>query len=558
MRNYPSLCAVLLVIISIYNSYGQCNSTILVENLPLSNSCIPVVSELLVAGEFTNFTGPLANKTYEFSSTIPSDYITVRDTVANTVLVHGTGTLTYSTGAVAPGRFKVIVNSNASCGTNGIIRDLIVRCASCSPLAFPTCVSNFAPANNAFDLSLSPQLSWDFDANAYSYDIYMAVMTGGCPGTPGTYVLKANFIGTTIGVVTGLAYGTTYRWYAVPKACDDTPASGCLSNATCFTTLQLPPVNDSCQNAILISPNLNCTWTDGTARGARDENLGGECTSATIRRTVWYKFVPGASSIKIGVQGSAAFDAVIKVTSNCSNGSVIGGSCVNATGPGQIEVLNLSGLSSSATYFISIYDYFGDTSVNATFQVCASTNTPLPIRLSSFNAIADGESNHLSWTTETEESSYKFQVERHSSLDRDWTTIKELDAAGQSSKPVQYSMEDEAPPAIAYYRLKMLDQNGEFTYSSTLRVARKGKSVWTQVSPNPFHSNLNISIDIPDNQMIQVSISDMQGRQLDMYTYDFAKGTYPLEIDSDAWPVGLYILQVRSTGGTEVMKVLKD
>lgn len=90
--------------------------------------------------------------------------------------------------------------------------------------------------------------------------------------------------------------------------------------------------------------------------------------------------------------------------------------------------------------------------------------------LKDFTAQLQNNKVSLQWSTTSEKLTVKFIVER--STDRvNWSTATEVPAKGNSTSLSQYSYTDPAPsPVMTFYRLKMVDVDGEFTYSSETRV----------------------------------------------------------------------------------------
>ena len=68
-------------------------------------------------------------------------------------------------------------------------------------------------------------------------------------------------------------------------------------------------------------------------------------------------------------------------------------------------------------------------------------------------------------------------------------TVTANNRAGDNS----YSFSDGTPlNKISYYRLKMIDRDGSFTYSRVVKIVRETKS-WLAISPNPAHQLIHIA-----------------------------------------------------------------
>jgi len=108
----------------------------------------------------------------------------------------------------------------------------------------------------------------------------------------------------------------------------------------------------------------------------------------------------------------------------------------------------------------------------------------LPVELESFNAKFARSSIKLNWTTLSESSSDYFEVQ-HSRNGIDFSTISIVKSAGNSDSRIDYDYNDKLfGSGLNYYRLKQVDQDGKFEFSSTETVEVheiESISVW----PNP-------------------------------------------------------------------------
>ncbi len=128
----------------------------------------------------------------------------------------------------------------------------------------PTCVTNTGPSDGANQgINNSVTLSWTSAAGATSYDVY--IWSGAvAPSTPVANVAAAPYLAT------GLAAGTTYNWYIVPRNAGG-PAVGCSANATAFTTNFPRPLcvtNTSPANGSVLATQTTATLTWPAAANA--------------------------------------------------------------------------------------------------------------------------------------------------------------------------------------------------------------------------------------------------------------------------------------------------
>ncbi|MBO9201340.1 MULTISPECIES: DUF7619 domain-containing protein [Niastella] len=136
--------------------------------------------------------------------------------------------------------------------------------------------------------------------------------------------------------------------------------------------------------------------------------------------------------------------------------------------------------------------------------------TPLPVTLTSFQAALKDAVVRVTWTTSLEEDLKQFEVER-STNGVDFTTIGIVLPGGKS-----YLFTDKQPlPGYNYYRLKSVDRDGAYKYSSIVMVNVKNDgSIISSLYPNPASGSITLKLQgvIEGNVMVQVL--DQQGRPI--------------------------------------------
>jgi hypothetical protein len=116
----------------------------------------------------------------------------------------------------------------------------------------------------------------------------------------------------------------------------------------------------------------------------------------------------------------------------------------------------------------------------------------LPVVFNNFSGKAEASYTSLSWSTQSEENSNKFIVEKSANT-LDFLSIGEVKARGKSTVTTHYNYKDSQPlNGINYYRLKQVDGNGDYSYSEVIAVQFALKSGFS-VYPNPVSSILNFS-----------------------------------------------------------------
>lgn len=133
----------------------------------------------------------------------------------------------------------------------------------------------------------------------------------------------------------------------------------------------------------------------------------------------------------------------------------------------------------------------------------------LPVNLSDFNVKLDNNKNAvLTWTTESEQGSVRFDVLR-SNDGTNFATIGSKEAAGTSTTTRHYSFTDNNPGAKSYYKLSIVNNDG--VKSSDVVSIAGGRVAGFSINPNPASNDITIT-GINASDIKSVSIYDAGGR----------------------------------------------
>lgn len=191
---------------------------------------------------------------------------------------------------------------------------------------------------------------------------------------------------------------------------------------------------------------------------------------------------------------------------------------------------------------------------NDRFNILFGSGPSLPVKLINFTAVKAGENVNLAWNTQTEVNSKLFLIER-SNDGRAFEQIGVIAAKGKSTTTVKYNYADNYPVANAdnYYRLKMVDQDGSFEYSSIQivgfsksdKVNAGNNELSLSLYPVPAKSNLNI--EGLEGQHCEVAISGVYGEQVASQHLAIESGKAVLDIEN--LKPGIYVIEVTNDNG---------
>jgi len=194
---------------------------------------------------------------------------------------------------------------------------------------------------------------------------------------------------------------------------------------------------------------------------------------------------------------------------------------------------------------------------NFTFGT-SNGGSPLPVELVNFTAKTNPKSVILSWATATEVNNYGFNVERSST--GAWQMIGFVQGHGNSNSPKNYSFTDSSPIAgKVQYRLKQLDTDGKYEYSSTvgINIAAPANFSLAPNFPNPFNPSTKISYCVPIDGFVRLKVYDVLGREVYSIVNEIEKaGSYSVTFDGSRLASGVYICIMSSGSYSNNIKML--
>jgi len=181
-------------------------------------------------------------------------------------------------------------------------------------------------------------------------------------------------------------------------------------------------------------------------------------------------------------------------------------------------------------------------------------NEPLPVELSSFSAELNNKVINLKWTTATEVNNYGFEIQR--SFDQStWEKIGFTEGNGNSNSIKEYEFSDNkiTQSGSYFYRLKQMDYNGTFSYSSIVEVIVDvpAEFVLMQNYPNPFNPSTTINFSVPQKSNININVYNAIGELVKTIMNETKEaGNYSINIELTNLPSGLYIYNMQADGKT--------
>ncbi len=179
--------------------------------------------------------------------------------------------------------------------------------------------------------------------------------------------------------------------------------------------------------------------------------------------------------------------------------------------------------------------------------------TALPVELLSFEAVSKDDKVVLVWSTLSELDNDFFEVER-SNNSINWAVIGRVNGAGNSVSQINYNKVDYSPlMGVSYYRLKQVDFNGEFSYSSIESVKKQDAFESLNVFPNPTINEVNLEME--NLSTFKIDLLNGLGQEL---IFTSIQKENKLRINTSSLLHGVYFLRLYKEGVTKVIKVIKE
>lgn len=326
----------------------------------------------------------------------------------------------------------------------------------------------------------------------------------------------------------------------------------------------------------------NRIWSCGDANGNGERALGSRMSSTTVRAWgVALKNETGETlpSITIGFdaelysKGGTGNNFVVQYSTTSTNvGDAIASASWTeiasipasntASVTGLLYTLSGLNLANNATIYIRWISVYSGSSSNYTLWATDNftanwEQSTLPLTLTSFKATTQTDGINLNWSTASESNTDKFIVERLAA-DGSALTVATIKAAGNSTKTLHYAAIDKS--AISgktnYYRLKMLDQDGSFTYSKVIDV-KYGITATSLLStyPNPVSNTLTINLGETSSDFSMLYVVNSKG--VVVKKIDVPAKTSQLTLDVSALKTGMYMIEGKLNGKKISSKLFK-
>jgi len=188
-------------------------------------------------------------------------------------------------------------------------------------------------------------------------------------------------------------------------------------------------------------------------------------------------------------------------------------------------------------------------------------NFSLPVTLLNFTAARAKTDVNLNWQTAQEINAANYFVER-SQNGFDFTGIGTVAAMGNSTVKQSYSDVDRNAAALntgtLYYRLKIIDKDGSFSYSKIVSLQPDGIDKALILYPNPAHTSAIVQFTAATAKKYTVAVTAADGKVLRRINIAASAGSNRVVIDVHDLPQATYLVNITGNKDSKTLTLVKQ
>ncbi len=174
----------------------------------------------------------------------------------------------------------------------------------------------------------------------------------------------------------------------------------------------------------------------------------------------------------------------------------------------------------------------------------------LDIELIFFKGTCQKTYNVLEWQTASEHRFRYFEIERSSNA-REFEDIGIQQGQGRGA---YYSWRDGEPlPGMNYYRLKLTNTDGSYSYSDIVAIQSKSADFEIlKISPVPANDAINVSFITNLSGVIKITLYDLDGKRVLEKETNVLAGLGEAGVEIDNLDAGIYLIQLTDSFATQI------
>lgn len=290
-------------------------------------------------------------------------------------------------------------------------------------------------------------------------------------------------------------------------------------------------------------------------------NVAEACAGCSLGETYahWYKFtiktggslafeidpINNANDFDFALFGPGVTCGALGTPVRCSNAAVagtgstgLGNAAIDASEDvtGDQWVAPLTVTAGQSYYLLVDAAFINNSGFNFIVTGTAILEEPLPLQLTGFSGNKQAGVNYIQWKTANEVNTKTFELER-STDGASFTKVVGMQSAGTGNNMYVYN-DPFVSASKVFYRLKIIDLSGSFTYSHVIWIDADVKS-GIKIYPVPAKNVVNINIGKNNLLNTRAMLYDVAGKLLN----SFAIQNIQQQLDISGLSQGMYVLR---------------
>ena len=185
-----------------------------------------------------------------------------------------------------------------------------------------------------------------------------------------------------------------------------------------------------------------------------------------------------------------------------------------------------------------------------------SIQRAVPVTLVAFDAHLKEKNNVLlTWATSQEINTAGFDVEM-STDGQQFNKLSFVNGHGNSSLTQQYQFPvDNLAAGTYFFRLKIIDINGQFSYSNVQKLTISASNHSASIYPNPTNNYFKLNPGQYTDKVFSIKIIDLVGKVV--LSYPAKKYAAGFEVNAAGIPNGVYHVIIMGNDFSETLKLVK-
>lgn len=179
-------------------------------------------------------------------------------------------------------------------------------------------------------------------------------------------------------------------------------------------------------------------------------------------------------------------------------------------------------------------------------------SSSLPVTLTNISAKYTASTVRINWATANEVNISKYILQKSSDA-KTFNNAYAVSAKTGNQNQYEFTDNNVVSRGVIYYRLKMEDVDGNFSFSKVVAVSINGSGSFFTITPNPARSFTTLNFG-QQMQQAEIAIYSLDGRRLLSQTISSPSTTYPLNVQSLL--NGMYIISVKTASDTYNQKLV--